>query len=60
MLIIILILLVIYFISIYNSLVKYRNWVDESWAQIDVQLKRRYDLIPNIIWKKFIYTTILN
>lgn len=49
MLIIILILLVIYFISIYNSLVKYRNWVDESWAQIDVQLKRRYDLIPNLV-----------
>lgn len=33
----------------YNSLVKYRNWVDESWAQIDVQLKRRYDLIPNLV-----------
>lgn len=35
--------------GIYNSLVKYRNWVDESWAQIDVQLKRRYDLIPNLV-----------
>ncbi|WP_240512032.1 LemA family protein [Paludifilum halophilum] len=33
----------------YNSLVKYRNWVEESWAQIDVQLKRRYDLIPNLV-----------
>lgn len=33
----------------YNSLVKSRNWVEESWAQIDVQLKRRYDLIPNLV-----------
>ncbi|WP_226038273.1 LemA family protein [Aquibacillus saliphilus] len=33
----------------YNSLVKSRNRVEESWAQIDVQLKRRYDLIPNLI-----------
>lgn len=33
----------------YNGLVKYRNWVKESWSQIDVQLKRRYDLIPNLI-----------
>lgn len=33
----------------YNSLIKYRNWVEESWSQIDVQLKRRYDLIPNLV-----------
>lgn len=33
----------------YNSLIKYRNWVEEAWAQIDVQLKRRYDLIPNLV-----------
>lgn len=46
---IILILLIFYFISVYNSLVKQKNWVDESWAQIDVQLKRRYDLIPNLV-----------
>ncbi|OGX79006.1 hypothetical protein A6395_09150 [Exiguobacterium sp. SH31] len=45
---IIVVLAVIYF-SMYNGLVKYRNWVDESWAQIDVQLKRRYDLIPNLV-----------
>lgn len=43
------ILVIIYFISVYNSLVKYKNWVEESWAQIDVQLKRRYDLIPNLV-----------
>lgn len=33
----------------YNGLVKARNWIDEAWSQIDVQLKRRYDLIPNLI-----------
>lgn len=44
-----LVLLLIFWISTYNSLVKFRNWVDESWAQIDVQLKRRFDLIPNLV-----------
>ena len=33
----------------YNGLVKLRNAVDGAWAQIDVQLKRRYDLIPNLV-----------
>ncbi len=33
----------------YNRLVRQRNQVDASWAQIDVQLKRRYDLIPNLV-----------
>ena len=46
----ILALVVIFFwITSYNSLIKYRNWVEESWAQIDVQLKRRFDLIPNLV-----------
>lgn len=45
----ILVVLIIVWISMYNSLVKYKNWSEESWAQIDVQLKRRYDLIPNLI-----------
>jgi LemA protein len=36
-------------IGMYNSLVKLRNQVKNAWAQIDVQLKRRYDLIPNLI-----------
>jgi LemA protein len=36
-------------ISIYNSLVGLRNQVKEAWAQVDVQLKRRFDLIPNLI-----------
>jgi LemA protein len=36
-------------VAIYNSLVRARNKVDNSWKQIDVQLKRRYDLIPNLV-----------
>ncbi len=36
-------------IAIYNRLVVLRNRVDNSWSQIDVQLKRRYDLIPNLV-----------
>jgi LemA protein len=43
------VLLVFYFIGTYNGLIKSRNWVDEAWSQIDVQLKRRYDLIPNVV-----------
>ncbi len=33
----------------FNRLVKYRNRADEGWSQIDVQLRRRYDLIPNLV-----------
>jgi LemA protein len=39
----------IIFIAIYNALVGLKNHVRESWADIDVQLKRRYDLIPNLV-----------
>lgn len=45
----ILAIIVIYFIAQYNGLVKLRNWVQESFSQIDVQLKRRHDLIPNLV-----------
>mgnify|MGYP003571265363 CR=1 FL=1 len=48
-LIIVLILLVIYVISVYNNLVSLRNKVDDQASQIDVQLKRRFDLIPNLV-----------
>lgn len=48
-LLLILILLIVAFVAIYNSLVKLRVRVDNSWADIDVQLKRRYDLIPNLV-----------
>ena len=37
------------FVVIYNGLVRLRNQVKNAWAQIDVQLKRRYDLIPNLV-----------
>ena len=36
-------------VLMYNGLVRQRNVVDQTWAQIDVQLKRRYDLIPNLV-----------
>lgn len=41
--------LVLFVILLYNSLIRLRNQVKNSWAQIDVQLKRRNDLIPNLI-----------
>jgi LemA protein len=47
--IVIVVLLVLIFIGIYNSLVVLRNRVRNAWSQIDVQLKRRYDLIPNLV-----------
>jgi LemA protein len=43
------VVLLIIFLSIYNGLVRRRNQVKNAWAQIDVQLKRRYDLIPNLV-----------
>lgn len=42
-------LLAIWGIAIYNGLIRLKNRVDEAWSDIDVQLKRRYDLIPNLI-----------
>jgi LemA protein len=46
---IVIVVFVIFIISIYNSLIKLRNQVKNAWSQIDVQLKRRHDLIPNLI-----------
>jgi LemA protein len=45
----VLVLLLVWGLSAYNKLVRQRNQVDAAWAQIDVQLKRRYDLIPNLV-----------
>ena len=42
-------LLVIYAVFAYNSLIRNRNQVENAWSQIDVQLKRRIDLIPNLV-----------
>jgi LemA protein len=47
--VVIVVLLVGFFWLGYNSLVKRRNQVDNAWSQIDVQLKRRHDLIPNLV-----------
>ena len=47
--IVVLLLLVFGVIGIYNALVRLRNQVDNAWSQIDVQLKRRHDLIPNLV-----------
>ncbi|MGV7603092.1 LemA family protein, partial [Mycobacterium kansasii] len=45
---VILVLIAIY-VVIYNGLVKSRMYTQEAWSQIDVQLKRRTDLIPNLV-----------
>ena len=45
----VIVLLVIAGVVIYNGLIKSRNQVENAWAQIDVQLKRRLDLIPNLV-----------
>ena len=46
---VIVVIVVLFFWLGYNSLVKNRNRVDNAWSQIDVQLKRRHDLIPNLV-----------
>ena len=48
-LIIVIVLIGIVLVGMYNGLVKLKNRVESAWAQIDVQLKRRYDLIPNLV-----------
>ena len=45
----ILVIIAFAIVGIYNGLVRLRNQVKNAWAQIDVQLKRRYDLIPNLV-----------
>ena len=45
----IVVLLVAAFVGMYNSLVQLRNKADNAWSQIDVQLQRRFDLIPNLV-----------
>ncbi len=45
----VLLLIILYVIGTYNVLIGLRNQVDNAWSQIDVQLKRRHDLIPNLV-----------
>jgi LemA protein len=47
--IVVVVLLAIYLISAYNGLIRRRNQIENAWSQIDVQLKRRIDLIPNLV-----------
>jgi LemA protein len=42
-------IVIVWLVGAYNSLIGARNRVDNAWSQIDVQLKRRYDLIPNLV-----------
>ena len=46
---VILILIIVFVVTTYNGLIKLRNNVQNSWAQIDVELQRRFDLIPNLV-----------
>lgn len=46
---VVLVLLLVWFVGTYNGLVRLRNQTKNAWAQIDVQLKRRHDLIPNLV-----------
>lgn len=46
---IVVVLLIILFVGAYNSFVRLKNVVEEAWATIDVYLKKRYDLIPNLV-----------
>jgi len=42
-------IIAVFVIGLYNSLIKLKNKCEEGWADIDTQLKRRYDLIPNLV-----------
>ncbi len=46
---VILVILILWFVGAYNGLVRLKNEVKNAWSQIDVQLKRRHDLIPNLV-----------
>ena len=46
---VLIIIAIIWFISTYNKFVKIRNTIDNAWAQIDVQTKKRFDLVPNLV-----------
>ena len=47
--VLILVIVLLVFLSYYNKIIRLENRIDNSWAQIDVQLKRRTDLIPNLM-----------
>ncbi len=47
--VVVVVLIIVWAIGIYNGLVSQRNKVKNAWSQIDVQLQRRFDLIPNLV-----------
>lgn len=49
LIVVILVVIILIFIGLYNSIVSLRNRVDNAWSQIDVQLRKRFDLIPNLV-----------
>ena len=49
LIIIIIAVIIVWIIAMYNGLIRLKNRTDEAWSDIDVQLKRRHDLIPNLI-----------
>lgn len=49
LIVVILVVILLIFIGLYNSIVSLRNRVDNAWSQIDVQLRKRFDLIPNLV-----------
>ena len=46
---VVVVVLVIWAVATYNGLIRFKNRIEAAWAQIDVQLKRRHDLIPNLV-----------
>jgi LemA protein len=48
-LLVIVAIVILMFVGIYNGLVKLRNTSEQAWSDVDVQLKRRYDLVPNLV-----------
>ena len=46
---VLIVVILAWFVAAYNSFVRFRNQIKNAWHQIDVQLKRRYDLIPNLV-----------
>jgi LemA protein len=47
--VVLILLVIVYLVAAYNGLIRRRNQIENAWSQIDVQLKRRHDLIPNLV-----------